>query len=314
MLFDKAFRAHHPNSISATSRFGNWQRNGYASNRKLASGARVAMEAEEIKSAGNTFAGTFLISFIFVYFAIIEPHFAPKGLLEQHADETLQEIEDGKKQLKSQLARIRLRHSHIGSRLDTSLPFGSPMTLSKSHAIETAQLEKDEEAAQQIHEKMVQLDLAQQATEKTKLEKKQYSIPLVSISLDEETLLKFFPVLVLGGLVRLLFYRWSLLKSISCDADGFLPPWVAPLPLGRTRISFRSWVFVNLLGLSLSGIVVLMTLRFIFSYARENFSRLGLVAIDALLVLLWAGSYLFLIASAIFGKAVQTQVNTLEPE
>jgi hypothetical protein len=272
------------------------------------------MKSDNLISAGNTFAASFFISFIFVYFAVIEPHFAPKGLLEQHADETLQEIDDAKKQLKAELVRIRSRHLHIGSKLDQSLPLGALANLPKRRAAEVAQLERDEEAAQRIHEKMVQLELAQQTVEKTKLEKKQYNIPLVNLPLDEDTLLKFFPILVIGGLARLLFYRRNLLRSISVDAKNFLPPWVAPLPMGRVSLSLWGWMMVNVLGFSLSGIIVLMTLRFVFSYARENFSQLGLVAIDALLIFGWIGSYVFFIASAIFVRTPPQQTDILEPE
>ena len=277
-------------------------------------GPSPSMKTAEIISAGNTFAGTFLIAFAFIYFAIIEPHFAPKGLSDQQANETLREIDDAKKQLKAELARIRFRHSHIGLNLDVPLSPRTPMATSKSRARDAAQLQKDEEAVLLIHEKMVQLGMAQQTLEKAKLEKKQYSIPLVSISLDEETLLKFFPVLVLVGLTRLLFYRSNLLSSIAYETENFLPLWAAPLPLGKTTLPFWKWVTVNLLGLTVSGTLIFMTLRFTLSYARENFSQLGLVALDTLLILLWASSYLFLIAYAMFQRTANPQIANLEPK
>jgi hypothetical protein len=57
-------------------------------------------------------------------------------------------------------------------------------------------------------------------------------------------------------------------------------------------------MIVNAFGFFLNGIIVIMTLRFVFSYARENFSQPGLVAIDALLIFGWIGSYVFFIVSA----------------
>jgi len=258
------------------------------------------VKTDEVISAGNTFAVTFLASFVFVYFAIIEPHFAPKGLSEQHVDEALQQIEESKRELKSQLAEIRFRHSHLESHAESIPSPSNKMSLPRSHAAEAAQLKADFQAMMTIHDKLVQLGVAQEALEKAKREKRQYSVPIVSISLDEETLLKFFPFLVMVALVRLQFHRLSLLKSISHKSDQLLPPWAAPLPFARTTMSFSRWTTINMLGFAATGIIVLLTMQFVLSYARENYSRTGLVAIDVLLIVVWTVCYLWTIVSTIF--------------
>lgn len=261
------------------------------------------MKAEEVISAGNTFAATFLASFAFVYFVIIEPHFAPKGLSEQHTDETLQEIEESKRELKSQLAEIRFRHSHMESDIEAIPSTSNTPPATKSHAAEAAQLKKDFEAMTALHDKLVQLGVAQEALEKTKREKRQYSVPLVSISLDEETLLKFFPFLVMVALIRLQFYRLSVFRFISNKSDLLLPPWAAPVPFAITGMSFWKWTAVNTLGFTANAIIIFLTLQFVLSYARENYSRIGLVGVDALLILFWAVGHLSTIASAVLQKS-----------
>jgi hypothetical protein len=272
------------------------------------------MKLEDVISAGNAFTATFLASFVFVYFAIIEPHFAPKGLSEQHTDETLQEIDESKKELKSQLAEIRFRHSRIESNVGAvpSPPYNP--SAPRFHIAEAAQLKKDVQAVMAIHDKLVQLGLAQEALEKAKREKRQYSVPILSIALDEETLLKFFPFLVVVALVRLQFYRLSLLRSISHQSDRLLPPWTAPVPFAGTSMSFWKWTTVNTLGFATNGLVIILTLQFVLSYARENFSRIGLVAIDTLMIFLWIVAYLWNVASTIVRRPPRQEIHLEEAE
>ncbi len=71
---------------------------------------------------------------------------------------------------------------------------------------------------------------------------------------------------------------------------------------------------MNLLGLTVSGTLIFMTLRFTLSYARENFSQLGLVALDTLLILLWVSSYLLIMAYAMFQRTANPQMANLEPK
>jgi hypothetical protein len=272
------------------------------------------MKADDIISGGNTFALTFIVTFAFVYFAIIEPHFARDHFAEQHIENTLQQITATEIRLLDRLDRIRSRESYLGSlRAGGSL---APVPAAPKKAVgATPQVQKDEEESELlIREKLIQLGVAHQALSKAKAEKKNYAIPIISVSVDEETLLKFFPVLVLIGLVRLLFYRAGLLRVVPSTAESFLPIWIAPLPFGRTSVSFWKWVGVNLLGFIESGSIIFLTLRFVFLYARENHALLKLVAVETLLILAWTLTYLFLVISAIRQMPSAPVVRVLEPE
>ncbi len=259
---------------------------------------RACMKADDLISGGNTFALTFIVAFAFVYFAIIEPHFSRDHSAEQHIENTLQQIAATEIRLQAKLDRIRNRESYFAP-----LRAGGPAALASANgptkrAGIASQVQKDEESEILVREKLVQLGVAHQALSKAKAEKKDYAIPLIAVSVDEETLLKFFPVLVLIGLVRLLFYRASLLRVVPSTAESFLPIWTAPLPFGRTSLSFWKWVGVNLLGFIESGSVIFLTLRFVFLYARENHALLKLVAVETFLIVAWILLYLFLVISS----------------
>lgn len=290
------------------------------------------MSADDVRSAGNTFAATFLLVFGFVYFGIVEPHFSREHSSEQHLAATLENINRVLSQRKLQLDRIRSRRDLMVEDLSpTAIPATSFPTLNRNRSTAFSQAspsvmygrrrpssvaavsewEKQEEQELQISERIVQLGVAQQALEKAKLERKQYSIPLLSVSLDEEQLLMFFPILVLIALSRLLLYRSSLLKRLPPNVGGFLPPWAAPVPYRKTDLPFSAWVAVNLLGFAIVGSVLFFTLRFVFLYAREDFLKLHLVAADSAIVLLWALLYGVVTVGAMFVASEDSQVSVI---
>jgi hypothetical protein len=271
------------------------------------------MKTDEIISRGNTFALTFIVAFAFVYFAIIEPHFARDHSSEQHIENTLQQLAATEIRLQNRLDRIRSRESYFELR-SGGLATSKRTFQSKPSAGITSQIQKDEETESLIREKLVQLGVAHQALSKAKSEKKDYSIPLISVSIDEETLLKFFPILVLIGLIRLLFYRASLLRVVLHNTESFIPIWAAPLPFGRVRLSFWKWVGVNLVGFIESGSIIFLTLRFVFLYAQENHALLNLVTAETILVAAWAVAYLFVVMLAMFQAPRGPKTQTLEFE
>jgi hypothetical protein len=271
------------------------------------------MKPEEVVNSGNAFALAFTIAFAFVYFAIIEPHFARDRSSEQHIENTLQQITTTEIELQDKLSRIRSRNAENWLRSPAPL-VSSKTNNSRDKSSTPSQNEKDEDSESLIREKLVQLGVAHQSLSKAKSEKKDYSIPIISVSVDEQTLLKFFPTLVLIGLVRLLFYRASFLRIVEPTADTFMPVWVAPLPFCKTRLSFGKWVGVNLLGFIGIGSILFLLSRFVFLYARENHASLTLVSVEAILIALLTVTYLFLIASAIFRtpKSAEMQIEEFE--
>lgn len=240
------------------------------------------MEANEITSNGNKFAITASVFFAFVYFGIIDPHFDRDRSPEQHIDATLKQVSETEEILRIQLDRIHGRPDIFSSSRLFEL---HPNRSSGQNGQSRSYLEETS-----IRQQLVNLGVAHQALSKAKLEKKQYSIPLISVSLDEATILKFFPILVLIGLTRLLSYRHLLLRS--APAPEKIPIWAAPVPFASASLIFWRWISINLLGFVTSGTVIFLTLRFIYLYARENHAELRLGAIELLVVVAWAILYL----------------------
>jgi hypothetical protein len=244
---------------------------------------------DEILTAGNKFALTFTVFFGFVFFVIIEPHFSRDRSPEIHVDRSLAEVDVVENALQE-------RRREVLAERDQDLKRAS-----RKHAPdeEWDRVEnKAKEGWLSASEKLIQLGVARQTLSKAKLEKKQYTIPLIAVSIDEETLLKFFPIVTVLCLARLFFYRLSLLQTAQ-EGDDRLPLWAAPVPFRKTGL--WKWTLVNLSGFLFGGSIVLLTLRFLLMYARENPPRLLLAAADAALLVLWSIFYLVVLAVAMFG-------------
>lgn len=262
------------------------------------------MKASEVVSAGNSFGIPFIVAFVFIYFAIVDPHYARDTWPEQHMENTLHQIEMTEGQLQEKLSRIRDRNDEIRMPVARSLREDKPRITTRPPR-SPDQIEKAEDSEIAIREKLVQLGMAHQSLSKAKSEKKDYSIPLISVSINEETLLRFFPLLVVLGLVRLLFFRSTLLRSMPSDSKEFIPIWAAPVPFGATQLPFSSWVGVNLSGFAVAGSIVFLLLRFVLLYARENKASSVLALKEIALIGVWAFIYLVLVVTAIRHKCVE---------
>src|SRR5262249_41664723 len=159
------------------------------------------MDERDILASGNRFLLGFLLVFAFIQFAIIEPHFSRDKTSEKRIEETLQQLTATQDLLKMRLARLRLRQPDFP--LQASSPVLQTQKTAKQYQSDwEKQFQRNEEAESLLREKLVQLGVVSQALLKAKSEKKQYSIPIVSVSVEEDTLLKFFPLLVVFCLLR----------------------------------------------------------------------------------------------------------------
>lgn len=258
------------------------------------------MDESDIFASGNRFLFGFLLVFLFIQFAIIEPHFSRDKTLEQKIEATLQQLNVTEGLLRTRLARLDSR-AQIGIPPQIAQGTHQAQRTGKSYQSDwEKRFQKSEETESLLREKLVQLGVESEALLKVKLEKKQYSIPIISVSIEEDTLLRFFPLLVVVCITRLLVYRSAWLKKASFDQNKPVPLWAGPVPYLRMQNAFRKWIGLNFLNLLLFGTIILFTLRFVFVYAaEERMHHLRMASIGVLALLVWVVTYLVILVRAV---------------
>jgi hypothetical protein len=270
------------------------------------------MDPREIRQKGDRFALVFIFIFLFIRLGIIgpaqnsSPTSNPAEQIAIKAQARIKKImglagdpwNDGPQPL-GQDERGYLAHgpansepaglaATTGPKLPEKIPQPSsqPFGVSPPSDLET-----------QV--KLLDLDLKYLDLEKEKTKKgKTYSLPIVNVAIDEETIFLLFPVFTFLGLLGLLKFRWDLLNN-EMEILHDVPVWALPISYRQTDRSFVEWAFWNMAGITFHLLILYTVYEFAFSLQKAESYSVETTAVNALFLLITLAGYALSLIGAI---------------
>jgi hypothetical protein len=213
---------------------------------------------QAVLKEGNKNLLYFLFIFVFIHFVIIIPYKHP---VENNAiGQAGKTIESQISFLTSSIAKLE----NVTENLNTDY---SEQTSKYIDTLSTSKESIKQERIYLLREKLIQhqknyIEVSKQRVERT------FNIPVLGISISESVILSIYPGFILVGLCFALFFRKKLLPLVAqLEPDErsnlSLPIWISPLPFSMSDISFRSWLFVNTIGLSIHCLIIYVGIDFL---------------------------------------------------
>jgi hypothetical protein len=227
---------------------------------------------------GNKYLLYFLLIFLFIQFAIVIP---VKHPVENYAlDEANKSIANQLITLDNSIAVLeqnrdslaKANNSHLASQ-DTKLLTKKENGLSDNRKT----IHSIEQEIFSLQDKRISYQNEFISISNQKKEKRSFSIPVLNVSIDEVIILSTYPGFILIGLCLALLYRRKLIDLLIELTDEEkknipFPIWSAPIPLSMKFKSFRSWAFINTMGLASHGIIIYIVIDF-FLFRIDKFEN-----------------------------------------
>jgi hypothetical protein len=246
------------------------------------------LESGDLRTQGDKFFLAFLVAFVFVYFGIVlkPANHEEAGPRREAISSQRNLIEALRRQLHFKFERDGLVAGTTGIPKDTNV--GIPRETSeieefssrprrqlgttKSRELAKAEAKKQAESLKEEAELTERLakassDLANLISESTK--ETSHTIPFLSISIPESTILSLFPLGSFAGLLRLLYFRRTLLGNGVKQGER-LPLWAGPLPTFMFERSKSQWLSVNIGMLTLVVLVTWFTGDYLLAFLVNN--------------------------------------------
>ena len=277
------------------------------------------MEASDVRTQGDKFFLSFLVAFVFVYFGIVLKPSSQEEVGARREAITSQRklVEVLKRQLRLKMeseifladksAMLLNRHAERRSqsasmeKLDSALDgqstdSGLRSMASKGLGKGDASLKEEAELTERLAK--ASTDLATLISESAK--ETSHSIPFLSISIPESTVLSLFPLGAFAGLLRLLYFRRALLGSAISPKDR-LPIWAGPLPTYMLERSRFRWFAVNVAMLTLVVLISWFTGDYLLAVlvATEDALKAGFARLYAVVGIVSLVAYLRSLVQAV---------------
>ncbi len=284
------------------------------------------MEATDIRTQGDTFFLSFLAAFVFIYFGIVlkpvNSQVERQRAVAISSQRSLVRVLNEQIALKFPSTRLdpeqlqMLTDEKVGSQAQSSSnkefdPVAAQqVAVHKRRSMTNAELKKEVETLKEKaeiteHLAKASADLATMVSESAK--DNSHTIPFLSISIPESTILSLFPLGVFAGLLRLLYFRRLFLEKIINHSDR-MPIWAGPLPTFMFDRSKTHWLIVNTSLLTIVILCILFTGDYLVKKSVGDKDRLtnGFIQLWAVVGFLTVGVYFIIVGKAFMDSKPNT--------